>query len=298
MPFSFVSENNSFSPEKKSNNFGFNGNNANTNEFGNDKRILQGITCSPKHHQEILIQDSTGYEVISNHGKKSLVQNILDFEFEQSRTDDQFQAEEAVYKEYSEPDFKPRLPVEKEVEKYEEHFEIDNAAYDQSGCKIMPGSCTKVNRKQMEMKDKRKMKTKGVANKHLLKAFNDADQGHDFNGVGNEECLQYLDDIYGTDDEAEKDLVETDEEKDGVDATDEALQVSETTNVSYVEDVRHWEMLPTEVRRKNDEEVLDDKYNMAQKSTPDEKKKGKKKKEKKQKAQLVPLKDLAFQFQR
>ena len=187
-------------------------------------------------------------------------------------------------------------------EKYKEHFDIDRSVYDESGCKIMPGSGKKVNPRALQQKDKRKQKTKGVANKHLMKAFDDAAHNQDLYDGDDENEMQHLVDL---------DELDTDEFGLGNNAeNDPKDQLKETTTtenelentgviINHIEDVRHWEMLPTEVRRKQDDEnSIDDKYSMPSTGrTPDDKKKGKKKKGRKQKPQPMSLQELKYQFQ-
>ena len=286
--------------------------NENVDELREDPRTLQDFPSPHQHQQEIVIHDSTGYEVVLNkQGKEIFVPNILGFEFHQNASKDkannvgdfryigEFRRED--FDDFiSAPDARPKFSHEKEDEIYEEHFEIDTSVYDQSGCKIMPGSCTKVNKKLIEQKDKKKRKTKGVANKHLLKAFNDADQNQGAYDADIDEDLQYLDDDdddEALDDDVEKQLSGTEEgniSNNQISESDPTLEPA--VNICYVEDVRHWEMLPREVRRKNDEDDFDDKYSVASKRTPDDKKKGKKKKDKKHKAQPMSLTQLSFQF--
>ena len=190
--------------------------------------------------------------------------------------------------------------LENADEKYEEHFDIDRSVYDESGCKIMPGSCKKVNPRALQQKDRRKLKTKGVANKHLSKAFNDAAQNQEhYDGDDENECqpLLELDELDNDDFENRKD--ENNNKHQVKEMARESLSESPDVNVSYVEDVRHWQMLPTEVRRKQDDENnFDDKYSIPSKGrTPEDKKKGKKKKERKQKPQPMSLLELKYQFQ-
>ena len=270
------------------------------------------ITDGPGY--EIVIRGDGAYEVIRNlSGTETLVPNVPDFKFGHSVDESDSEAvpckkhvQEGVCDTDMTIKIRTRPANEFTDEKYEEHFDIDRSVYDQSGCKIMPRSCKKVNPRVLEQKDKKKTKTKGVANKHLMKAFNDADQSQEYYDDENENELRPLKEL----DELENDN-NNEFENGNVDIEDEnkhSTKVNEIraesepenpgVNVSYVEDMRHWQMLPTEVRRKyDDENNFDDKYSMSSKGTPEDKKKGKKKKQKKQKAQPLSLLELNFQFQ-
>lgn len=281
--------------------------------WSSGQRILQDVTSSPDHHQEIVFDDSAAYEVVQNKfGGKTFVPNILDFEFHQNgtQTDEVIsdatatlnttQGHDVSRADHTTPERRMRLSVDNADEKYEEHFIIDNTVLDQSGCKIMPGSGQKVNKKKLEQKTRmKKRKTKGVANKHLLKAFNDTDQNQAFcwQSDENDDDLHYLDEFEeAVDSDADSDDENKNSHKDG-EAAAECEPVKATTDVQYVEDIRHWQMLPTEVHRKHDDDdEIDDKYNIPSKGARDEKKKGRKRKEKKQKAQPLSLLELNFQY--
>ena len=291
-----IAENNSFTPGKRR------CCEDKTEAFA-EQRVLQELTSSGNHQHEIVIKDSTAYEiVVAKDGRKIYVPTILDFEFQSQNTEDLVEdsgnfrnigkCRSEDFEDFlSDSNAGQRQSVEKSDEIYEEHFEIDTSVYDKSGCKIMPGSCTKVNKKRLELSDKKKQKTKGVANKHLMKQFNEADQNQGNYYAEFEDDLKYLDEDESIDYDSENKLSDTED----VNASNNKANEIEAVNILQVEDVRHWEMLPMEVRRKNDEEdEFDDKYSVSCKKTPDEKKKGKKKK--KHKAQPMSLAELSFQF--